>query len=74
MVLAIGACGRFMALSLAARAMPWHSRVRGCLFFCGFVECGVRPLFRVSPTSPNIDARGLHRARDSEGGGIGVWP
>lgn len=43
MVLAIGACGHFMELSLAARAMPWHSRVRGCLFFCGFVECGVRP-------------------------------
>lgn len=67
--------GRFMELSLAARAMPWHSRVRGCLFFCGFVECGVRPPVQDLAYKPQHKrARLASRPRQRGGRGIGVWP
>jgi hypothetical protein len=52
---------------VAGCAMRSHSRVHGCLFFCGSVECAVRPLFRILPTGPNI-ARLASRPR---GGGRG---
>jgi hypothetical protein len=58
-------------------AISWSCRwlrarchgIRACVGACSFVaswSVACVPLFRISPTSPNINARGLHRARDSE--------